>query len=163
MNSKSNYKRQCKCNQNGIKFQNALVVRVIYLHPTVVWGAAHGVVLDARLLARFSCFCEVRLRAPCCCPCQPCRSSLVNFFWPFSGNSWLEHWQEFHRDLEEDKRATTNVQNGLVFFFLFSATKTLILRENPEGKVLKNCGKVWKSVDKCENMPKRFCPLVVAL
>ena len=31
--------------------------------------------------------------------------------------------------LEEDKRTTTNVQNGLAFFFLFSLTKTLILRE----------------------------------
>ena len=28
-------------------------------------------------------------------------------------------------NLEEDKRATTNVQNGLVFFFLFSSTKGL--------------------------------------
>ena len=31
--------------------------------------------------------------------------------------------------LEEDKRATTNVQNGLVLFFLFSYKKALILRK----------------------------------
>ena len=28
-------KCKCECNQNGIKFQNNLRVRVIYLHPTV--------------------------------------------------------------------------------------------------------------------------------
>ena len=57
---------------------------------------------------------------------------------------------------EEDKRAATNVQNGLVFFILFSFIlfrKGLILRESPGGKCVKKCGKV----------PKRFCPLVVAL
>ena len=32
--------------------------------------------------------------------------------------------------LEEDKRATTNVQNGLVFFFVFSFKKALILRKS---------------------------------
>ena len=39
--------------------------------------------------------------------------------------------------LEDDKRATTNVQNGLVFFFLFYlilSRKGLILRESPGGK-----------------------------
>ena len=61
--------------------------------------------------------------------------------------------------LEDDKRATTNVQNGWVFFSLFSfilLRNGLILRESPGGKSV-------KSVDKCEKVPKRFCPLVVAL
>ena len=38
------------------------------------------------------------------------------FFW---GDLVLVHKFLFP-DSEEDKRATTNVQNGLVFFFLFS-------------------------------------------
>ena len=43
---------------------------------------------------------------------------------------------------EEDKRATTNVQNGLVFFFLFSFifsslwTKTVVKPFNSKKKVL---------------------------
>ena len=72
-------------------------------------------------------------------------------------------------NLEEDKRATTNVQNGLVFFFLFSfiifsslLTKTVVKplnakkkswRENSEKlrKSVKMCGKVPKSVRKCRD------------
>ena len=61
---------------------------------------------------------------------------------------------------EEDKRATTKVQNGLVFFFLFSFKQTLNFKESPGGKILKKCE---KSVEECEKVPKRFCPLVVAL
>ena len=38
---------------------------------------------------------------------------MQNFF----GKLWL--WLCLGRPREEDKRATTNVQNGLVFFFLF--------------------------------------------
>ena len=49
--------------------------------------------------------------------------------------------------LEEDKRATTNVQNGLVFSFLFSFSKALILRK-ALGEKSEN---VWKSVKKCRN------------
>ena len=50
--------------------------------------------------------------------------------------------------LEEDKRATTNVQNGLVLFFLFSYKKeSLIFKKSPGGKALKKCGKVWKSAE----------------
>ena len=55
--------------------------------------------------------------------------------------------------LEEDKRATTNVQNGLVFFFLFSfivfssfLTKTVVKplnsKKSPGGKMMKNSEKV---------------------
>ena len=70
------------------------------------------------------------------------------------------------KKLEEGKRAATNVQNGLAFFCLFSfilLRKGLILI-----KVLgeKKFEKVWKSVKKCEKckeVPKWFCPLVVAL
>ena len=54
------------------------------------------------------------------------------------------------QNLEEDKRATTNVQNGLVFFSLFSK-KGLKFERSPGGKVLKKCGKVRKSVKKCRN------------
>ena len=56
------------------------------------------------------------------------------------------------RTLEDDKRATTNVQDGLVFFFLFSfifLRKGLILRETPGGKKREH---VWKSVTKCEKV-----------
>ena len=35
--------------------------------------------------------------------------------------------------------------------------KGLVLRESPGGKSVEKCGK------KCEKVPKRFCPLVVAL
>ena len=52
--------------------------------------------------------------------------------------------------LEEDTRATTKVQNGLVLFFLFSSKKALILRMS-WGKITKKCGKcgkVWKSEKK---------------
>ena len=60
---------------------------------------------------------------------------------------------------EEDKRATTHVQNGLVFLILFSF---ILLRE---GLILEKekCENVWKRAEKCEKVPKRFCPLVVAL
>ena len=61
------------------------------------------------------------------------------------------------KKLEEDKLATTNVQNGLAFLFLFSYKKAFILREKSWRK---NSEKVWK---KCEKVPKQFCPLVVAL
>ena len=62
---------------------------------------------------------------------------------------------------EEDKRATTNVQNGLVFVFLFSFKKALILR-NVLGN---NSEKVWNGVEKCEKvwktiLPFSCCPLV---
>ena len=41
----------------------------------------------------------------------------------------VKHGPNCSESLEEDKRATTNVQNGLVFLFLFSFKKALILRE----------------------------------
>ena len=47
--------------------------------------------------------------------------------------------------LEEDKQATTNVQNGLVFLFLFSFKKALILRKvlgEISGKDAEKCEKV---------------------
>ena len=67
-----------------------------------------------------------------------------------------------------------NVQNGLAFFFLFSfipfsslwsktAVKPLKSKKSPGGKILKKCENVWKSAKKCEKVPRRFCPLVVAL
>ena len=58
----------------------------------------------------------------------------------------------FVSKLEEDKRATTNVQNGLAFSFC-SLKKSLNFKK----------GKSVKSVEECEKVPKRFCPLVVAL
>ena len=39
--------------------------------------------------------------------------------------------------LEEDKRATTNVQNGLIFFVFFSKRNALILSEVLRGKIRK--------------------------
>ena len=64
---------------------------------------------------------------------------------------------------EEDKRATTNVQNGLVFFFLFSFilfsyfwTKTAVKPLNSKNKSWrKNSEKLWKSVKMCGKLPKR--------
>ena len=57
--------------------------------------------------------------------------------------------QELSLSLEDDKRATTNVQNGLVFllFSFIFLRKGLILRESPGGE------KVWISVKKCEQAP----------
>ena len=46
--------------------------------------------------------------------------------------------------LEEDKRATTTVQNGFWFFSCYSLKKALILRETLGEKLLKKCGKVSK-------------------
>ena len=40
---------------------------------------------------------------------------------------------------------------------------SVILRNGPGGKILKNCENVWKSAKKCEKVPRRFCPSVVAL
>ena len=60
----------------------------------------------------------------------------------------------FKHSSEENRRATTNVQNGLVIFFLFS----LRFLKNSE-----KCENVRKSAKKCEKVPRRFCPLVVAL
>ena len=51
------------------------------------------------------------------------------------------------RFLEDDKRATTNVQNDLVFFFVSSFKRALILRKALGGKV-------WKSAKECEKVPK---------
>ena len=48
-------------------------------------------------------------------------------------------------------------------FSFYSLKKGLILRESPGGKSVEKCGKVWRSVEKCEKVPTRFCPLVVAL
>ena len=62
---------------------------------------------------------------------------------------------------KEDKRATTNVQNGLVFLFTLKRRPWFL--EKSGGEILK---KVWKSMEKCEKVwkvPKRFCPSIVAL
>ena len=61
--------------------------------------------------------------------------------------------------LEDDKRATTNVQNGLVLLLFFSYYKSLTLKKSPGGKLLKKCEKVWKSLKKCEQVPKPILPL----
>ena len=70
---------------------------------------------------------------------------------------------------EEDKRATTNVQNRFVQFFLLSFllfcsrwAKTLCFEgESPGGKILKKCKKVLKSVKNYETiLPFSCCPLV---
>ena len=62
---------------------------------------------------------------------------------------------------------TTKVQQlmckivwSFLFIIFYSLKKGLILRESPGGINVKRCGKVWKKYDK---VPKRFCPLVVAL
>ena len=104
--------------------------------------------------------------------------------WNFETQIWLEIITS--RDaksacfkLEEDKRATTNVQNGLVSFFLLSFilfsyfwTKTAVKplnskkkswRKNSEKlwKSVKMCGKLPKSVKKCrDDLPFSCCPLV---
>ena len=56
--------------------------------------------------------------------------------------------------MEKDKRATTKLQNGLVFFF-YSLKEGLNFKRSPGGKNLKKCEKVWKSakksVKKCRN------------
>ena len=63
-------------------------------------------------------------------------------------------------NLEEDKRATTNVQNGLVFFSSFSfiifsslCTKTVVKPLNSKKKSWrKNDEKLWKSAEKCQKV-----------
>ena len=57
----------------------------------------------------------------------------------------------------EDKRATTNVQNGLVVFFLFSFKQGLNFKRSP-GRSVEKCEKVWKSA---ETILPFSCPLVV--
>ena len=60
--------------------------------------------------------------------------------------------------LGEDKRATTNVQNGLVFFF-FSLLKSLTFKRSPGGKMSEqNVENVWKSAETI--LPFSCCPLV---
>ena len=62
--------------------------------------------------------------------------------------------------LEEDKRATTNVQNGLSFSF-YSLEKGLNFKKSPGGNVLKKCEKVRKSVKIAEAILHfGCCPLV---
>ena len=47
------------------------------------------------------------------------------------------------RTLEEDKCATTNMQNGLVFFyFYFSFKERLNFKKSPGGESVKKRGKV---------------------
>ena len=60
--------------------------------------------------------------------------------------------------LEEDKRAT-NVRNGLVFAFYFLKHNALSFKKCPG----ENSDKLSKRVENCEKVPKRCCPLVVAL
>ena len=66
---------------------------------------------------------------------------------------------------EEDKHAATNVQKGLVFFFLFSFilfsslwTKTVVKHLNSKKKSRRKNSeklwKVWKSVEKCQKPRK---------
>ena len=59
-------------------------------------------------------------------PGEPWPNPFVHIFWPQSKFAWALSWEcswdsvdNFHGE-SEDKRATTNVQNRLVFFFLFS-------------------------------------------
>ena len=73
----------------------------------------------------------------------------------------------FFLNYEEDKRATTNVQNRFVQIFLLSfllfcspwAETLLFWRGKSWGK---NSEKAWKSAKSVRNY-ERFCPLVVAL
>ena len=77
--------------------------------------------------------------------------------------SWTFEWEidfypaqvlggvAFSLYLEEDKRATTNMQNGLVFVFLFSL-------KNFWGKRCENVWKMWKSAETI--LPFSCCPLV---
>ena len=56
---------------------------------------------------------------------------------------------KFESLLEDDKRATTNVQNGLVFSF-YSVFLKPWFQESPGEKFWKSvekCGKVWKSAE----------------
>ena len=97
-------------------------------------------------------------------PCQPKPSK------DFSGmKTYPQLRRSPYKHLEEDKRATTNVQNRFVQFFLLSFllfcypwAKTLCFEgESPGGKILKKCQKVWKSVKNYETiLPFSCCPLV---
>ena len=52
----------------------------------------------------------------------------------------------------------------MVCLFLFILYKKgLNFKKSPGGKILKKCEKCGKVPKKCEKVPKRFCPLVVAL
>ena len=61
-------------------------------------------------------------------------------------------WSAYFQQLEEDKRATTSVQNGLVFFL--RKKKSLNFGKSWGKMVWKSVEKrekVWKSVKKCRN------------
>ena len=62
-------------------------------------------------------------------------------------NSIIQCIWGFQSVLEEDKRATTNVQNDLVFSFLFSV-KGMNYQKSPGVKFLKMCEKCGKSAKK---------------
>ena len=72
---------------------------------------------------------------------------------------------------EEDKRATTNVQNGLVFssysplfsFISLLEQKPLILRESPGGGSSENVFKKSEKVCKSVEIARRILPGAVAL
>ena len=55
-------------------------------------------------------------------------------------------------NLEEDKHATTNMQNGLVLFFLFSFIIFSYLWTKTVVKPLNSMKKSWRK--KCEKVPK---------
>ena len=79
--------------------------------------------------------------------------------------------------MEEDERATTNVQNGLVFFFLFSfilfsslGAKTVVKPLNSKkkpwrinSKSAKMCGKVPKKCKSAKTILPFSCCLLVFL
>ena len=80
--------------------------------------------------------------------------------------------EQFHcifQDLEEDKRATTNVQNQFAFsfYYLFFSFVLLELKTlcfegfSLGGKIMKKCQEVPKSVKNYETiLPFSCCPLI---
>ena len=71
--------------------------------------------------------------------------------WDPNLSGWIPELRFGYPPLEKrrDKRATTNVQNGLAFFFLFSFKQALIWREvlgwkNPKGTLPKGTARKWK-------------------
>ena len=107
------------------------------------------------------------------------QQTFVDFFFGFAWEFRIEKWRGFlvsflwspspRKSSTKNKRATTNVQNRFVQFFLLSfllfyypwAKTPCFEGKSPGGKIMKKCQKVRKSAKNYETiLPFSCCPLV---